>query len=520
MNKQTRNRNHQAFQTIFPKRTLPPLQLLILSILFSIFRIPFLGHILSLDEAWILSALKSIAGGQTLFTDQFYRHPPLYLLLGLNLSPLKAAFEYRLELLTMLITLVTLIVLVKFSARYFGHHIALYTGIVFSLAPGPVFFDTWIKRDCLVTLLGLLAIWAVLKKREIWAGILLGLAFLSKETAIFFGLALFFLILLHGRQSNIGKKLLRLYGFCIITAGGWYLFVSKHYVNHWNFFTGKDLNASVFIEEWWFYFFKLRHDLGAAGLLFFIIGLFFLFLRLREFCTSSRGFLPKKTSLIPLSILLPAYLILSLSSGKPPWLTISLYPYLSLVSGVGIVVVIKTITRLLVKRPKSSKVVSMVSPIIVVLMFSAPHFTSNYAKRLNIMCPGTLKPIQNSYIMAEALNKLATDGETALFLPDLYRGNPKNLDPILFWLLKKKINLIRSAPPPNLHLFKEIISRHQISWVIIYPANDSIQEKLLKEIQKEFNPDNYWTGGGLILKMTEIWNNSHQGSEEKTMPTL
>ena len=63
-------------------------------------------------------------------------------------------------------------------------------------------------------------------------------------------------------------------------------------------------------------------------------------------------------------------------------------------------------------------------------------------------------------------------------------------------------------------------NRYQISWVVIYPAKDSIQEKLLKEIQNEFNPDNYWTGGGLILKVTEIWNGSHQENEEDNLSTL
>jgi hypothetical protein len=517
MNAHSDNKNlrHQGPEVLCPKRSVPALQIIVLSMLFCIPRIPFLGHILSLDEAWILSALRSAAGGQALYSDQLYRHPPLYLLLGFALSPLRAAFEYRLELLTLLFSLASLIVLVKFTARYYGHRIALYTGIVFALAPGPVFFDTWVKRDCLVTLLGLLAIWAVLEKKEYWAGVMLGLAFLSKETAIFFGLAIFFLLLFDNGQGKIWLRLLKVYGLTAIIAGGWYLFVAQYTLMHWSFFHGKNPNASSFATEWWYYFAKLQPDLSTTGLLFFVIGLFSILYRMIRLHTPLAGLTLKKISLLPLSLLLPAYLILSLARGKPPWMIISLYPFLALVSGIGIAAVIKFVKRLTVKIPRSAEVVPIAIPLLVTLMLGTHHIGVNYAQQLDNISPGTLRPIQNAYVLAEALNKFTSEGESVLFFPDLYRGKPEDLDPILYWQLNKKMNIMRSVAPSSLDSFKEIINRFHVSWVILYPLKGSGQERLLTEIQEEHELNNYWTRGALLLKVDEIWNERQSELEEK-----
>lgn len=486
--------------SIYPGRSVSAWSMAIVGILFCSARIPFLGHILSLDEAWILSALKSIAGGQPTFTEQFWRHPPLYLLLGLTLSPLKAAFEYRLEFLTMVITLASLVILIKFTARYFGNRIALYTGIVFSLSPGPIFFDTWIKRDCLVSFFGLLATWALLEKRDRRAGLFLGLAFLSKETAFFFGLAIPFLLLLRDHPGNIWRRLLTIYGLAAAISGGWYLLGFRYFATHWDFFLGKAPDSPLFTMDWWYYFARLQQDLGGVGLLFLALGLSALLGKLSRNPGRRAG-----VSLIPLSLLLPAYAILTLSHGKPPWMTISLYPFLAMVCGVGIAATAKAARRLRLRAAAAA----VISPVTVTLLLALPNLGTGYPERLETMCPDTREPIRNAYIMADSLNSLATGGETVLLFPDPYRGGSLAIDPIMTWLLEKELLFINDLLPTDYDAFISLISSQHISWVIIYPGGDRFQKKLLEKTQDEFGATGYSMRGGILLKVDGIWNKNN-----------
>jgi 4-amino-4-deoxy-L-arabinose transferase-like glycosyltransferase len=118
---------------------------------------------------------------------------------GLLLAPLKQGFELRMQLLTLGISTAALLVFLVLAARLFGKRLALLAGIAYILLPGPFLFDTWIKRDPMVTLFCLTAILAFFHKQDWLAGIFLGLGFLSKETSIFFAAGFIPLIMLCSR---------------------------------------------------------------------------------------------------------------------------------------------------------------------------------------------------------------------------------------------------------------------------------------------------------------------------------
>lgn len=100
----------------YPGRSLSFGMVLLILSFFVVPRLFQLGHILSWDEAWNLCALKSLAGHGTLFLEQYFRHPPIYMEIGRQLSPLIEGFEIRMELLSLFLNSVTFILLLLLVA--------------------------------------------------------------------------------------------------------------------------------------------------------------------------------------------------------------------------------------------------------------------------------------------------------------------------------------------------------------------------------------------------------------------
>ena len=241
-------------------------------------RLPHLEHPLAWDEAWILCALKSLAeGGDTAFQNQLWRHPPMYLGLGLLLAPLKQDFAQRMEILSLIIHTGALLIFVIFIAKIMGRRIAFYTGIAYAMLPGPIFYSTWIKRDSLVIFFCLLAIWAFLKKRDLLAGVFLGLGFLSKESAVFYALSIVIMIPLLRPRKSLWRTFIAILAPILVISGWWYLFYATGTKGHLAFFQGVSEETALFSKTWWYYFAKLRHDLGIPGLILFAAGLISLF---------------------------------------------------------------------------------------------------------------------------------------------------------------------------------------------------------------------------------------------------
>ncbi len=178
----TRLFSPNPFLVSFPGRSFPLTWLLAITVLYIFMRVPYLGHPLAWDEAWILCALKSLTeGGDIAFQNQLWRHPPIYLGLGLLLAPLKQDFAQRMEMLSLIIHTGALLIFVVFIAKILGRRIAFFTGVAYAMLPGPIFYSTWIKRDSLVIFFCLLAIWAFFKKRDLLVGIFLGLGFFKQR---------------------------------------------------------------------------------------------------------------------------------------------------------------------------------------------------------------------------------------------------------------------------------------------------------------------------------------------------
>ena len=81
----------------FPKRTIPLTWLAGILLLNFLLKVFYVGHFLTWDEAWVLGAMKGILGGKQLFSLQLWKHPPLYLGLGMLLQPQVPGIEIRMQ---------------------------------------------------------------------------------------------------------------------------------------------------------------------------------------------------------------------------------------------------------------------------------------------------------------------------------------------------------------------------------------------------------------------------------------
>lgn len=492
---------------IWPGRRPAVFWCLLIALLFLALRLPQLGHLLTLDEAWVLCALRSLANGGGLFTEQYWRHPPLLMELGLRLAPLVEGLEVRMELLGIFVTLAALLLFVRMLGRYFGNKIAIATGLAYALLPGPIFFDTWIKNDYLVSLLGILAVWAFLRNKKWIAGVFLGLAFLGKETAVFYAAGLGLIALCRHSPPGRWKNLLTTYLVAMAISGWWYLFMAANNGSYWAFFRGTSQEADLFTMPWWYYFVKLGSDLGWTGLLLFCAGILAVLPQKRRWVAANFTRRLGRTRLLPLFFLFPAYMVLAVSSGKPPWMTIAIQPWLALMVGLGWVFLTEKAARRIpgLQSPTVSGFKPILFPMLLLPVLFFPIRNFSHTEYLARLCGDQLPSIQGAYITADALNKVTEDKDGILILPDMFHGGTSALDPIVIWQTGKVLRIYRNLDFNNFAGFVHVIQRKKIKWALLFPVEGSTQADLVMETQEKFHPRIYVLPRGLLMEVSSLW---------------
>lgn len=509
-----KNSNQSPPDTTFHGRSFPFLWLFSISCLNIATRLPLLGHMLAWDEAWNLCILKYIAGGGVLFTLDFWRHPPLYMLSGFLLSPLKPGFEYRMEFLSLILSTVALIVFVKLISRLYGRHIALFTAIAYTLLPGPLFFDTWVKRDPIVTIFGILAVSAFFKKKDLLAGLFLGLALLGKETAVFYCAAIFVMSIFGGSIKQSLKRTLLTFGVAFLVAGWWYLLVDRGSAGFIDFYLGRSEEAKTFPGEWWYYLAKLKLDMGVPGMILLVTGsLALLSSRFRsgESGADLKKFRFSRPRYFPFFLLVPAYLFISTSSGKPFWITISLQPALALLTGIGWVFILKLFQKFAKKIGKASpgSPGTIYSVVLLAVFLAFPLTGFNYKKYYVKYAPTSISGVMASHEIPELVNRNVKANERLYILPMLYRSGPAMPDPIIYWQLKVVPDMAHDIDLNiDYQKFKRTVIKNRIQWVLMSPVVGSSQVDILENLIKEIYPVGYRFSQGVLLRVDPLWDDS------------
>ena len=232
------------------------------------------GHLLMWDEAMDLASVRAwITSSHDAFSNAFWAHPPLFPLMMTGLAPLRAGFAERAEWLSIAVQAVNLFVLFLLNRRLFGTAVALLACAALACLPGAVFFDAWIKRDHLVVTFGLLALLALDGRRSLLAGLLLGFALLSKESALFYVAGVVALIpFVYGK----GERVKNAAGILVVAAAAsvwWYALFSIMSGIYIRFALGRDADLSGWNQPWTYYLGRTWLDIGPVALAVLVAGL-------------------------------------------------------------------------------------------------------------------------------------------------------------------------------------------------------------------------------------------------------
>ncbi|MFH1878998.1 MAG: hypothetical protein ABH883_09355 [Candidatus Omnitrophota bacterium] len=430
------------------------LGLLFLSIAFVLLRLRTVGHLLMWDEAWNILSLRAYindAQGDPFYW--YYRfHPPLYMFFAELLLPFRHGFDIRAELLSLFFSYCAFVVTYLLSARIGGWKLAWLTGIFLCFMPASTGYDTWIKRDGLAAALGYLAVFFVYRKKYFWCAAALSLSLLSKESGFFFLIAAVILILASDEEKKI-RSLLFICAVIFAAVSWWYIPLSRLTKNLSDFYFSGKIYGAMWSASPFYYLKKMIPDLGVPMLFFFSAGFlyaFFLIIKKKQ-----------KKWLIPLSVLVPVYLIIStLFSTKTPWLSFSAGPASAIIAGGG--------ALFLIKKAEKIRALAVLVPVLLLLhVYTGISFSySGYHKRTY---PNGWPGADSSRSLAYFLNDNMKKDASLMIAPFAYWKMP--VCPVfLFYWEARPVTLIKGDEKAEEIL--GYIKNKGISWFVIPDSPD------------------------------------------------
>ncbi len=305
------------------------LALLAVMILHIVLRVRFLNHQLILDEGNNYICLQSLNGlypGLN-FNQVLRYHPPLYLLVANFLSTITGQRHMSFyESYSILLSALTLIPLYLLGREVRSRRTGLLACFAYAVMPAAMVMDTWIKVDPMEVLFVVLFVYLLVKRKAAWAGMALGLAMLSKETAAFIVLAFFAYLLVTKDRERI-----RPFIYAVLIGAAlsfwWYLFISLTRGRFLEFLLGTHPEVAMFDFGVFYYFKGLGRDLGPFLILAAVAGA----------ASGTARFIRRgrKLDFLPLACSLTPYLFFLVLKGKPPWIITTVLPFIALLAGQG-----------------------------------------------------------------------------------------------------------------------------------------------------------------------------------------
>ncbi len=448
-----------------------PLLLAACAILFLALRARWLGHLLMWDEAMNLCSIRAFAAhGHDAYSGWFWRYPPLFNVLLLVFQPLEAGFIGRAECAALLVGLLQLAALALLTRRLYGPAVALGACLAYAILPGAVFYGLWIKQDSLVIALGLLALHLCVRRKWIGAGLALGLAFLSKEMAIFYALA----IAIGLAAERRFRALLTVTGVAALTSFWWYAFFSTTVRFHLQFAAAAlpDPSMELWQRPWHYYVSSLPGDLGPAVCLPASIGLITL--------ARKRGW-----EAWPLALTAPALLVLTLARSKVPWFLITLYPALAVAAALG-ARALWTGLRRRFPRALPGRLVPAVAVAALVVVTLAPTLGQSYEDAMQARERGMWAAASYSREAAETLNRMVGEGERALVTPMHYYGERVNFPCPIFVIYLRDMPLLVRPFTMDVGPFVDDVRRHGIQWAMVSPEPGPGETALIEPLVNDY----------------------------------
>jgi len=423
--------------------------------LFVLLRARWVGHLLTWDEAMNLCTLRAfVTQSHDSFANWFWRHPPLFCLCMALCRPLVEGFAERVEWLAIVLGLVNAVLLFSLNRRLFDQATAAWSVFCLAVQPTAMFYGVWVKRDHLVATFGLLALLLASRRRLAFAGFALGLAFLSKETAVFYAVPLVAQMLWSRRHWRDWAVL---FGPVILCAAWWYMQFSTS--DHVAFAAGRHTG---WVNGAFFYLANLRYDLGYVALAAALCGAVAL---VWLFIGNSRS--RALAALWPLTLLVPAYGLLSLLPSKVPWVTAVCAPAWATLSALAIGMAMRAL-----KVRCQNSVVRIACAGVVCLVLVVGAVRVDYDTMLRKVSADQWRGAHWSHEIAmNALQHVDTSGRLLLTSFHYWKGIPPGHPcPIFAWYFSGHTPVLVRPHDRSFEAYAHDVRTHRLTHAICSPV--------------------------------------------------
>jgi len=498
-------------------------------IIFIAFRAKWVGHLLIWDEAISLCTIRSfLPHGTDDFSNWFWRHPPLFSLLMMFLSPLKSGFAERVEWMSIVIGVINLLLLFRLNQRLLGTSIALWSIFFIAVQPGSVFFDVWIKTDHTVTTFGLLAIILLSMRQPLYSGLSLGLAMLSKETGIFYVIATLLIWLCGGMGQRTRRDLAALTFIPLIACGWWYFGVKIlvdqttfaaagiNPMNPWylkifggsaDFVKFAFSSQSGWNRSWNYYFTNIPLITGFHGFVIAFVGAIFNpFIWRQKNAEALNNQATPISKLWPLFLLIPSYTILSLLHSKVPWIVIVLLPAWATLQGIAVAEIIGFFRRI-GNNSKSCNLIQVITSSLVIIGCITAVWKLDYEKTLQHTDIGQWRGAHYSRDIALQMNQLVSDRERILVTSFHYwKGlGPGHACPVFAYYFTKKTEVLIRPHETTYNQLVSDIKRYRIDWALLSPEPPILEHIILPGFINNHNLIPKMLEKAVIFKTTAVY---------------
>jgi 4-amino-4-deoxy-L-arabinose transferase-like glycosyltransferase len=488
-------RNHKAWTWVL---------LALVIVCYVLLRLPYIGHLLSFDEAWTALSVRSLATDMdSPFRTNFFRHPPVYMLLGEILAGDSKNIAVTLEYLSMALNAMALVALFFLCKHVWDKHTALWIVAAYALMPAAIFYDTWVKRDCVVTLFGILAILFWVRGQPAISGISLGLAFLGKMTAVFYALPIFLLSLCPPLSKKKLVRLIKVAGISCLLCSWWYFGLWQGRKSFLSFFRGTSGQSSSFAEPFSYYFSRLPQSIGWTGILMAIIGC------ISIVWLSARDRSRRENGLWLLFLLGPTFIVLSVSKGKPPWMVMALLPGLAVLAGFGAsrvhIAGNRLFDRLAGKGNTHSAGFLSALLALLILALLVPR-TESYENRLMKENLGVWGLSTKSYEIAQSINRLTLPSDRLLLTTFSYEST--SYCPVFHYYVEPRDVVLQRHETPYEELVR-LINEHKLDWAVLSPGQFPESRPLTKKFEALLSRRPYVLEGAVIFPLESLYEDDH-----------